>query len=490
MNIVMSLVGILTLLLIAFGLSNNRRAINWRTVGGAFAIQASLGAFVLYVPVGKDILGGISSAVSSVIGYANDGIGFLFGDLANFKVGFIFAINVLPVIVFFSSLIAVLYYLGVMQWIIRIIGGALQKALGTSQPESMSATANIFVGQTEAPLVVRPFIPTMTQSELFAIMVGGLASVAGSVLAGYAGLGVPLEYLIAASFMAAPGGLLMAKMMHPETEEPKQHMEDIGEAEDKPANVLDAAAAGASSGMQLALNVGAMLLAFIGLIALINGIIGWFGGLFGWGDAAVTQTFMALQQVAGSAPAFAEFANGLATQAELPVAEIGSWIAGVDRDVLINALNGLTLDDSQAGAVQAVLGAAQSNLTLELILGYIFAPLAFLMGVPWHEATVAGSFIGQKVVVNEFVAYVNFAPYLTGDLLINGAVMTDRTQAIIAFALCGFANLSSIAILLGGLGAMAPNRRHDLARLGMRAVVAGSLSNLMSATLAGLFLSL
>lgn len=490
MNIVMSLVGILTLLLIAFGLSNNRKAINWRTVGGAFAIQASLGAFVLYVPVGKDILGGISAAVSSVIGYANDGISFLFGDLAKFKVGFIFAINVLPVIVFFSSLIAVLYYLGVMQWIIRIIGGALQKALGTSQPESMSATANIFVGQTEAPLVVRPFIPTMTQSELFAIMVGGLASVAGSVLAGYAGLGVPLEYLIAASFMAAPGGLLMAKMMHPETEEPKQHMEDIGEPEDKPANVLDAAAAGASSGMQLALNVGAMLLAFIGLIALVNGLIGWAGGLLGWGDAAVTQTFMALQQVAGSTPAFAEFANGLAAQAEQPVAEIGSWIAGVDRDVLINALNGLTLDGNQAGAVQAVLGAAQSNLTLELILGYVFAPLAFLMGVPWEEATVAGSFIGQKIVVNEFVAYVNFAPYLTGDLLINGAVMTDRTQAIIAFALCGFANLSSIAILLGGLGAMAPNRRHDLARLGLRAVVAGSLSNLMSATLAGLFLSL
>lgn len=413
MNIVMSLVGILTLLLIAFGLSNNRKAINWRTVGGAFAIQASLGAFVLYVPVGKDILGGISSAVSSVIGYANDGISFLFGDLAKFKVGFIFAINVLPIIVFFSSLIAVLYYLGIMQWIIRIIGGALQKALGTSQPESMSATANIFVGQTEAPLVVRPFIPTMTQSELFAIMVGGLASVAGSVLAGYAGLGVPLEYLIAASFMAAPGGLLMAKMMHPETEEPKQHMEDIGEAEDKPANVLDAAAAGASSGMQLALNVGAMLLAFIGLIALINGLIGWAGGLVGI-----------------------------------------------------------------------------ENLTLEVILGYVFAPLAFLMGVPWGEATVAGSFIGQKIVVNEFVAYVNFAPYLTGDALINGVAMSPRTQAIIAFALCGFANLSSIAILLGGLGAMAPNRRHDLARLGLRAVVAGSLSNLMSATLAGLFLSL
>ncbi len=413
MSVVMSLVGVLTLLAIAFGLSSNRSAINWRTVGGAFAIQAALGAFVLYVPFGRDVLGKISEGVSSVIGYANDGIGFLFGDLAAFKVGFIFAINVLPIIVFFSSLIAVLYYIGVMQWIIRIIGGALQKALNTSRPESMSATANIFVGQTEAPLVVRPFIATMTRSELFAIMTGGLASVAGSVLAGYAGLGVPLEYLIAASFMAAPGGLLMAKLMEPETESAKQDVEDLAEPEDKPANVLDAAAAGASSGMQLALNVGAMLLAFIGLIAMINGIIGWAGGLF-----------------------------------------------GID------------------------------GLSLEIILGYVFSPLAFLMGVPWEEALTAGSFIGQKIVVNEFVAYINLAPYLSGEALINGVEMSARTQAILSFALCGFANLSSIAILLGGLGAMAPNRRHDLAQLGLRAVIAGSLSNLMSATLAGLFLAL
>ncbi|WP_028117601.1 NupC/NupG family nucleoside CNT transporter [Ferrimonas senticii] len=413
MNIIMSLVGVVALLSIAILLSKHRSAINLRTVLGAFAIQAALGGFVLYVPFGKDLLGGISEKVSSVIGYANDGIGFLFGDLAQFKVGFIFAINVLPVIVFFSSLIAVLYYLGIMQWVIRIIGGGLQKALGVSRPEAMSATANIFVGQTEAPLVVRPFIPTMTQSELFAIMTGGLASVAGSVLAGYAGLGVKLEYLIAASFMAAPGGLLMAKLMHPETETAKQDMADIGEAVEKPANVLDAAAAGASSGMQLALNVGAMLLAFIGLIAMLNGIIGWAGGLFGY-----------------------------------------------------------------------------EGLTLELIFGIVFRPLAFVMGVPWHEAEVAGSFIGQKIVVNEFVAYVNFAPYLTNELLIDGAPMSERTQAIISFALCGFANLSSVAILLGGLGAMAPNRRGDLARLGLRAVVAGSLSNLMSATLAGLFLAL
>ena len=419
MDILMSLVGVVTLLAIGFLLSNNKKAINLRTVGGALAIQAAFGGFVLYVPVGKDILKGVSDAVSSVIGYAQNGIGFLFGDLANFKLGFIFAVNVLPVIVFFSSLIAVLYYLGVMQWIIRIIGGGLQKALGTSRTESMSATANIFVGQTEAPLVVRPFIPTMTQSELFAIMVGGLASIAGSVLAGYAQMGVPIEYLVAASFMAAPGGLLMAKLMHPETEVAKNDMDELPEDPDKPANVLDAAAAGASSGMHLALNVGAMLLAFVGLIAMINGIIGGVGGWFG-----------------------------------------------------------------------------VEGLTLELILGYVFMPLAFLIGVPWNEALVAGSFIGQKIIVNEFVAYLNFAPYLKdiadGGMVVaeTGLAMTDRTKAIVSFALCGFANLSSIAILLGGLGAMAPNRRHDLAKMGIRAVIAGSLANLMSATIAGLFLAI
>ena len=416
----MSLVGVAVLLGIAFLLSNNKKAINFRTVGGALAIQAAFGGFVLYVPVGKDILKAVSDGVSSVIGYSQSGISFLFGDLANFKVGFIFAINVLPVIVFFSSLIAVLYYLGIMQWVIRIIGGGLQKALGTSRTESMSATANIFVGQTEAPLIVRPFIATMSQSELFAIMVGGLASIAGSVLAGYAQMGVPIEYLVAASFMAAPGGLLMAKLMHPETEEVKDDTSDLPEDPDKPANVLDAAAAGASSGMHLALNVGAMLLAFVGLIAMINGIIGGIGGFVG-----------------------------------------------------------------------------VEGLSLELILGYLFMPLAFLIGVPWNEALVAGSFIGQKIVVNEFVAYLNFAPYLLDPaaegfkvVAETGVAMSDRTKAIISFALCGFANLSSIAILLGGLGAMAPSRRHDLARLGLRAVIAGSLANLMSATLAGLFLAL
>lgn len=424
MSLFMSVIGMAVLLLLAVLLSDNRKAINLRTVGGAFAIQFLLGAFVLYVPVGRDVLYGMSQAVANVISYGNDGINFLFGGLTSDKMfevfgggGFVFALRVLPVIVFFAALTSVLYYLGVMQVVINILGGGLQKALGTSRAESMSATANIFVGQTEAPLVVRPFVPKMTQSELFAVMCGGLASVAGGVLAGYASMGVPLEYLIAASFMAAPGGLLFAKIIKPETDEPVEQLaSDANNGDDQPANVIDAAAAGASAGMQLALNVGAMLLAFIGLIALLNGMLGGIGGWFGYPD-----------------------------------------------------------------------------LTLELILGYVFAPLAFLIGVPWEEAIVAGSFIGQKLVVNEFVAYLNFTPYLGEGAQVvaeTGLVMSEKTAAIISFALCGFANLSSVAILLGGLGGIAPNRRHDIARFGMKAVAAGTLSNLMSATIAGLFLSL
>ncbi|MBZ9540375.1 NupC/NupG family nucleoside CNT transporter [Modicisalibacter tunisiensis] len=419
MTSIMSLVGMATLILIAVLFSSNRRAIRLRTVGGAFAIQAGIGAFVLYVPFGQSVLKTVSDAVSQVVAYADDGINFLFGSLADpgSGVGFIFAIKVLPVIIFFSSLIAVLYYLGIMQRVIRLLGGLLQKVLGTSRTESMSATANIFVGQTEAPLVVRPFIAGMTRSELFAVMCGGLASVAGSVLGGYAALGIPMDYLVAASFMAAPGGLLFAKLLMPETDTPDddtRHVEQI-EAEAKPSNVLDAAAEGASSGLRLAANVGAMLLAFIALIALINGILGGIGGWF-----------------------------------------------GVD------------------------------GLSLELILGWLFSPLAFLLGIPWHEATVAGSFIGQKLVVNEFVAYVNLAPYISGDQVVaaTGEAMSAHTQAVLSFALCGFANLSSIAILLGGLGSMAPGRRHEIARFGLKAVLAGTLSNLMSAVLAGFFISL
>ncbi|MGR5118591.1 NupC/NupG family nucleoside CNT transporter [Vibrio astriarenae] len=419
MSLFMSLVGMAVLLGIALLLSDNRKAINLRTVGGAFAIQFIIGGFVLYVPWGRDLLAGFSAGVQNVIDYGKDGTGFLFGSLVNFSVdgiGFIFAFQVLPTLIFFSALISVLYYVGIMQWVIKVLGGGLQKALGTSRAESMSAAANIFVGQTEAPLVVRPFVPRMTQSELFAVMCGGLASVAGGVLAGYASMGVPLEYLVAASFMAAPGGLLFAKIIKPETDTPNDDLgDDIDGGEDKPANVIDAAAGGASVGLQLALNVGAMLLAFIGLIALVNGILGGVGGWFG-----------------------------------------------------------------------------MENLTLELLLGWIFSPLAFLIGVPWDEAVLAGSFIGQKLVVNEFVAYLNFVPYIGEGAQVveaTGQVMSEKTAAIIAFALCGFANLSSVAILLGGLGGLAPSRRADIARMGVKAVAAGTLSNLMAATIAGFFLS-
>ncbi len=425
MQSIISLVGMVVLVLVAVGFSSNYRAINIRTVIGAFIMQVAIGALVLYVPLGRRVLGAMSDGVASVIAYGQEGVAFIFGGLVSDKMfdvfgsgGFVFALRVLPVIVFFSSLIAVLYYLGIMQLVIRTLGGGLQKLLGTSRTESLSATANIFVGQTEAPLVVRPYIATMTKSELFAVMCGGLASVAGSVLAGYAQMGVPLEYLIAASFMAAPGGLLFAKLMVPETE--KTHdRDDIASliAEDeRPTNIIDAAAAGASSGMQLALNVGAMLLAFTALIALLNGML---GGLGGWFD--------------------------------------------------------------------------YPQLSLEKLLGWLFLPVAFLMGVPWEESMVAGSFIGQKIVVNEFVAYMHFGQYLQSDEAVKVAgltVLSEHTKAIISFALCGFANLSSIAVLVGGIGSMAPGRRHDIARLGFKAVIAGTLSNLMSATIAGFFLML
>ncbi len=406
------LIGIVILLVLAYLLSSHRKAINLRTVGFAFILQILLGAFVLYLPFGKDVLASITNGVQQVINSANAGIDFVFGGLGTQAIptngiGFVFALHVLPVIIFFSSLIAVLYHLNIMQWVIKVVGGGLQKLLNTSKPESLSATANIFVGQTEAPLVVRPYIAKMSQSELFAIMVGGLASVAGSILAGYANLGVELKYLIAASFMAAPGGLLMAKIILPETEHDKVKAQEFAlvEPDDKPVNVIDAAASGAASGLKLAANVGAMLLAFIALIALLNTLV-----------ATIT------------------------------------------------------------------LQMGFEGITIEWLLGYLFAPLAFVIGIPFEEMLQAGSFIGQKVVVNEFFAYANFVAVKD--------TLSPATQVMITFALCGFANLSSIAILLGGIGSMAPNRRHDIAKLGIKAMLAATLANLMSAAIAGVFISL
>lgn len=415
METLISILGIVVLLAIAFLLSTNRKAINYRTVIGAFAIQLIFGALILYVPIGRDALKWLAEGVQNILNYGAEGTKFVFGGLASNKIfevmggdGFIFAVRVLPAIVFFSALISLLYYIGVMQWVIRIIGGGLQKLLGTSKAESMSAAANIFVGQTEAPLVVKPYISKMTESELFAVMAGGLASIAGSVLAGYAGMGVPLTYLIAASFMAAPAGLLFAKILVPQTE---QFNDDFTKVEfEQPSNMLDAAAAGASSGLQLALNVGAMMIAFVALIALLNGILGGIGGWF-----------------------------------DLP------------------------------------------ELSLGMIFGWIFKPLAWVIGVPWDEAHIAGQMIGTKLAINEFVGYFEFSKYLSPESAVQ---LTDKTKAIITFALCGFANFSSIAVLIGGLGGMAPNRRGDIARLGIKAVIAGSLANLMSATIAGLFIGL
>ncbi|WP_297822569.1 NupC/NupG family nucleoside CNT transporter [uncultured Paraglaciecola sp.] len=400
-----SLIGVALMLLIAFTFSSHKKAINWRTVGGAFAIQASVGALVLYFPPGIQFLLSLTSYVENIIGYSQDGITFIFGPLGDKSMGFIFAFNVLPVIVFFSSLITVLYHLKIMNIIIRVIGGFLQYFLKTSRPESMSAAANIFVGQTEAPLVIKPYIPNLTRSELFAVMVGGLASIAGSVMAGYASMGIEIKYLLAASFMAAPGGLLMAKIMIPETEEVKNELTAKEAQDNEYTNIFDAAASGAANGLHLALNVGAMLLAFIGLIALLNGLIGWGGGFFGAQD-----------------------------------------------------------------------------ISFQVILGYVFQPIAWTLGVPWEEANIAGSFIGQKMVVNEFVAYLDFLKYQEQ--------LSPITQAIVIFSLCGFANFSSIAILMGGIGAMAPTRRKEIAQLGLKTVLAATLANLMSAALAGFYLSL
>lgn len=398
-------IGILVIFGLAVLVSENRKAINLRTVSMAFALQASFAAFVLYSTTGQDILDSVSGVIQQVINYSNNGIEFMFGDLGRMKLGFIFAFNVLPILIFFSALMSILYYLGVMQFVVKVIGGGIKKLMGTGHAESMSATANIFVGQTEAPLVIKPYLMGLTRSELFAVMVGGMASIAGSIMAGYANMGVELKYLIASSFMAAPGGLLMAKLIMPETETPKNQDEYDTHETQEHANVIDAAAAGATSGMMLAVNVAAMLIAFIALIALLNGIIQGIGGWFGYPD-----------------------------------------------------------------------------ISLQQILGWLFSPLAYVIGIPWSEATSAGSLIGQKIILNEFVAYVEFIK-IKADLAV-------QSQAIITFALCGFANLSSIAIILGGLGTLVPSRRHEIAQFGVKALMAGTLSNLMSATLAGIFVSL
>jgi len=405
MQTLMSIAGMFVLLAIAYMLSTDRKAINRRTIMTAFAVQIGIAALIMFVPQGSDFLDVVVRGVQHVINFGNDGIDFVFGAATRRTLGFTIALNVLPVIVFFSALMSVLYYFGVMQWVISIVGGWLHKLLKTSHTESMSAVSNIFVGHTEAPLVVRPYLANMTQSELFAVMTGGCATIAGAVMAAYATMGVDLKYLITASFMAAPGGLLMAKMLMPETEHRDVEFDpDETGGIEKPVNIFDAIGSGAATGLTLALNVGAMLLAFVAMIGLVNGILGGIGGWFGVED-----------------------------------------------------------------------------LTMQGILGVAFAPIAFIVGVPWDEALQAGSLIGLKIVVTEFYAYISFVEIKES--------LSPQTQVIVTFALCGFANFTSIAILLGGLGSIVPSRRKDVAKLGPRAVIGGTLANLMSAALAGLFFS-
>jgi len=411
------------LLLIAYALSTNRRAIRPRTLVAALCVQIAIGALVLFVPLGSATLAATARGVNHVLEMGNHGVSFMFGGLVDSKMfqlfggnGFIFGLRVLPMIIFVTALIAVLYHVGVMKWIVNGLGIVFEKLLGVSRIEACSAVATIFLGQSEMPALVKPFIRQMTGAELFAVMSSGMASVAGSVLAGYAGLGVRVEYLLAASFMAVPGGLLFAKMIFPTTEPSQVVLDSLSFDEKRSANIIEAAASGASVGLKIAINVGAMLIAFIGLIALLNEAVSGFAGLFG-----------------------------------------------------------------------------HPQITLQSVLGYAFSPLAWLIGVPWHDAQLAGNFIGEKMILNEFVAYVDLSPYLKSAAEVTAAglqVLDPRTLAIVSFALCGFANFSSIAILAGGFSVVAPERRSEVARYGLRVVAASTLSNLMSAAIAGIFLSM
>lgn len=420
-NLPIGILGIVAILAIAFALSSNRRAIRLRVVGAAFALQTGIAVLVLYVPAGRAVIEGMSRGVSALLGYAQAGTDFIFGPLAKPEMGgHSFAIAALPVIIFFASLVSILYYLRIMPLVIRWIGGAIEKVTGVSKVESLCSAANIFVGQSESPLVIRPYLAGLTPAQMFAVMSVGMAGVAGTILAAYAAMGINIQYLLAASFMAAPGGLLMAKIMMPDEPVKQAELPLDGEGaaldpedaairavekdldEERPANIIMAAAMGAQIGVKIAVAVGAMVLAFVALVALANGLLGVVGGWFGY-------------------PA----------------------------------------------------------LTFQGAIGTVFAPVMFLIGIPWTESGAAGSLFGTKMVLNEFVAFLNLG---------STQGLSPRSVAIITFALCGFANFSSIAIQMAAAGSLAPNQRPVIARLGIKALVAGSLANLMSAALAGLLL--
>ncbi|WP_447932332.1 NupC/NupG family nucleoside CNT transporter [Sphingopyxis fribergensis] len=411
MERLIGLLGIVALLAIAVLFSSNRRWIRLRIVIPAFLLQAGFAVLVIGTPWGRAVIQAMSNGVSNLLSYADEGTKFLFGEvLTQAPYGkAVFAIGALPVIIFFASLISVLYYLGIMQLIIKWVGGAIQKVTGITKVESLGAAANIFVGQSESPLVIRPYLAGLTPPQLFTVMTVGMAGVAGTILGAYAGMIGPhlLPYLLAASFMSAPGGILMAKIMMPD--DPKDIgiepivMPEASHDEEKPANIIMAAAQGAQTGVRLAVAVGAMVMAFVALVALANGILAGIGGWF-----------------------------------------------GID------------------------------GLSFQAIIGAIFRPVMWLMGVPWEESAMVGGLFGSKVVLNEFVAFIDLGR-VQGD-------MSMASVAIATFALCGFANFSSIAIQMAVTGGLAPNQRPMIAKLGLKALLAGSLSNLMSAALAGLML--
>ncbi len=420
----LGLAGIAAIILIAVAFSSNRKAINLRVVGAAFALQAALAFLVIKTPWGRAVIQAMSDGVAELLGYATKGTEFLFGPSASNPLAHTFAIAALPVIIFFASLVAILYHLGIMQRIVKWVGGAIGWVTGVSRVESLGAAANIFVGQSESPLVVRPYLSALSPSHLFTLMSVGMAGVAGTILAAYAGLLGEryLPYLLAAAFMSAPGGILMAKLIMPDepagsdelaleggaaSKAPEDEI-DVHTFEDgeRPANINMAAAQGAQTGVKLAVAVGAMVLAFVALVALANGILGGIGGWFG-----------------------------------------------------------------------------RPDLSFQAIVGTLFSPVMFLIGVPWSEAGVAGGLFGTKIVLNEFVAFIDL-----GNAAGPAAALSERSRAIVTFALCGFANFSSIAIQMAVTGNLAPNQRPMIAKLGLRALLAGSLANLMSAALAGLMI--
>lgn len=403
MEKLMSLVGLFAMIGIAFALSENRKKIQWHTVIVGVMLQILFGLIILKTEVGVIVFGGAKDFFQSILDFTNEGSRFIFGSMTDVtKMGFVFATMVLPTIIFFSSLMSVMYHLGVMQFIVKIFARMMMKLMKTTGAESLAAAANIFAGQTEAPLVIKPYVGKMTSSELMALMTGGMATVAGGVLAAYVGLGIDAGHLLAASVMSAPAALVCAKLMVPESSVPETAGEVKFVFEKNTANVIDAAASGAGEGLRLAANVGAMLLAFIALIAMLNGALSWMGGWFGF-----------------------------------------------------------------------------PQLSFELITGYLFAPIAFLLGVPWAECVQVGTLLGKKLVINEFVAYLDLQQKL--------ATLSPRAVTISTYALCGFANFSSIAIQIGGIGTIAPERRKDLAKLGIKSLIAGTLACLMTAAIAGLF---